>query len=464
MDFGRKHRTFSITEFLFQSPPRLVLLSFCVVILVGSLLLMLPQATVGAGGLSFWNSLFTSTSATCVTGLIVLDTGSDFTVLGQIIILILIQIGGLGIMTISTFFIYLISGRLGIFEREVLFDTLSQDPMRNLTRLLITVFLYTLAIEAIGFLLLTLGFWRFFPLRSAAYLGLFHSISAFCNAGFSLFSDSFIDFKGDPLIGLTVCTLIILGGLGFVVIYDLYLNRRTTLRLFISRLSLHSRLVLTVTGWLIAGGTLAFYLLERSNTLAGLPVPRQILVALFQSVTTRTAGFNSVEVPALANSTLFLFMVLMFIGASPASCGGGIKTTTFAILIRSIAARFRMRGDVNFYERRIPQETVSKMTAIVFFTLFTLVVFTLCLLITELPEISHARIRGTFLEYAFEAMSAYGTVGLSMGVTPHLMNTGKVLIVLLMFIGRLGPLTIAIALKGRREPKYRYMKENILVG
>ena len=449
MDLLREHRTFSITEFLFQSPPRLVLLSFCAVILLGSLLLMLPQATARAGSLCFWDSLFTSTSATCVTGLIVLDTGSDFTLLGQIIILILIQIGGLGIMTISTFFIYLISGRLGVFEREVL---------------LVTVFLYTLAIEAIGFLMLTLGFWRFFPLQRAAYLGLFHSVSAFCNAGFSLFSDSFEGFRGDPLIGLTVSTLIVLGGLGFVVIYDLYLNRRTTLRLFTSRLSLHSRLVLTVTGWLIVGGTLAFYLLERSNTLAGLPVSRQILVALFQSVTTRTAGFNSVEVPTLANSTLFLFMILMFIGASPASCGGGIKTTTFAILTRSIAARFRMRGDVNFYERRIPRETVSKVTAIVFFTLLTLVVFTLCLLITELPEVSHGTTRGTFLEYAFEAVSAYGTVGLSMGVTSHLMDTGKVLIVLLMFIGRLGPLTIAIALKGRKEPKYRYMKENILVG
>ncbi len=449
---------------LFQSPPRLVLLSFGIVIAAGTLVLMLPSATVEPGSMPLFDALFTSTSATCVTGLIVRDTGTDFTIFGQIIILILIQAGGLGIMTISTFFMFLVSGRLGILEREVLFDTLSQNPVRNLTRLLIIVFAYTFVIEAVGCTFLTYHFHKSYPAYQSLYLGIFHSVSAFCNAGFSLFSDSFLSYQDNAVINIAVCGLIVLGGLGFVVTFDLFLNRRNVGRHYWRSLSLHSRLVITVTAILIAASTLIFFLLENKNTLYGMPLGRKIIVSLFQAITTRTAGFNSIEIRSLANSTLFVFIILMFIGASPGSCGGGIKTTTFAIFIKSIYSRFRMRDDTNLFLRRIPKATVSKATAIIFFSLFILTLLTLLLMVFELPEVAHTETRGTFLEYVFESISVYGTVGLSMGVTNGLHNAGKVIIVLLMFIGRLGPLTVALALKGKREPKFLYAQENIMVG
>ena len=449
---------------LFQSPPRLVLLSFGIVIAAGTLVLMLPSATVEPGSMPLFDALFTSTSATCVTGLIVRDTGTDFTIFGQIIILILIQAGGLGIMTISTFFMFLVSGRLGILEREVLFDTLSQNPVRNLTRLLIIVFTYTFVIEAVGCTFLTYHFHKSYPAYQSLYLGIFHSVSAFCNAGFSIFSDSFLSYQDNAVINIAVCGLIVLGGLGFVVTFDLFLNRRNVGRHYWRSLSLHSRLVITVTAILIAASTLIFFLLENKNTLYGMPLGRKIIVSLFQAITTRTAGFNSIEIRSLANSTLFVFIILMFIGASPGSCGGGIKTTTFAIFIKSIYSRFRMRDDTNLFLRRIPKATVSKATAIIFFSLFILTLLTLLLMVFELPEVAHTETRGTFLEYVFESISAYGTVGLSMGVTNGLHNAGKVIIVLLMFIGRLGPLTVALALKGKREPKFLYAQENIMVG
>ncbi|MDA3813186.1 MAG: TrkH family potassium uptake protein [Candidatus Cloacimonetes bacterium] len=453
-----------LKTFLLSSPPRIVLLSFALAILIGSVLLWLPQASTNSGSLSYCDALFTATSATCVTGLIVVDTGIDFTHFGQIVILILIQIGGLGIMTISTFFMYLISGRLNIFDRDIIFDAFSQDPIRNFKRLLMTVFGYTAALELLGACLLFTQFISSFSLKRAIYLSIFHSVSAFCNAGFSLFSDSFIAYQGHLLTNIVICVLIVTGGLGFVVVFDILSKRKIPKRMFWTKLSLHSRLVLMTTAILILSGTILFLILERNNSLAGMNSINSIMVSLFQSITTRIAGFNSVDIGMLRNSTLFLFIILMFIGASPGSCGGGIKTTTFLLFLLSMKARFRMQSNVSIFSRGIPKATISKVTAIIFFSLFIIIAFTLLLLITELPEVPHDQTRGSFLVYLFEIVSAYATVGLSMGITPHLQNISKFCIIILMYIGRLGPLTLAIALKSRNESKLKYMEENILVG
>lgn len=449
---------------LLLHPARIVLASFFLVIIFGTFLLMLPQATV-ARSLSFVDALFTATSATCVTGLIVVDTGAAFTQFGQIVILVLIQIGGLGIMTFSTFFVYLIAGRLSLTEREILQDTLSQHPMADLARLLKLVLFFTLAIEAIGAGLLALRFIEFYPISKAIYYGIFHSISAFCNAGFALFATSFESYRDDILVNSVLSGLIILGGLGFVVLFDLFKNRRELGAQFFIKLSFHSRIVLFVTAILILSGHIIFFVLEYGNSLENVPFSGKILASFFQSVTSRTAGFNTLKTNELSNATLFFLMILMFIGASPGSCGGGIKTSTFAVLVSSVVARLHLQEEVNIFYRRIPGSIVSRAISVAFFSTLIVVIFTMLILVAEIPEVSHLETRGKFLEYMFEVASAFGTVGLSTGVTSELTRLGKILITLLMFIGRLGPLTVALAVQGREErPRFKYVQDSVLVG
>ncbi|MBN1783308.1 potassium-transporting ATPase subunit KdpA [bacterium] len=454
----------TFNTWFFRSPPRLVLLSFAATILLGALLLMLPRATAGEGSLGFIDALFTSTSAICVTGLIVVDTGGHFTLFGQIVILILIQAGGLGIMTISTFFIYLISGRLNVFGQELLFDTITQDPMQNLRRLLMSVFIYTAVLELLGACILFIRFIPDYSFRHAALQAVFHSVSAFCNAGFSLWSDSLTVYRHDAVVNMTISGLIVLGGIGFVVVYDMVLKRRKSAKLTWMKLSLHSRLVILTTCVLIAAGTLLIFFLEFHNSMAGESVGHGLLISFFQSVTARTAGFNTVNMTSFRDSTLLVIVVLMFIGASPGSCGGGIKTTTFLLFLSSLYARFRLKQHVNLFSKKIPEQILSKVTVIVFFSLFAVILFTFLLLVIEIPQGSHNATKGSFLAYLFEVVSAYGTVGLSMGVTPFLDTLSKLLIVILMYVGRLGPLTLAIALKPRKEDRFKYTEENVLVG
>lgn len=446
------------------TPPRLLILSFSIIIIIGANLLKLPVATHGKA-LSWIDAFFTATSATCVTGLIVVDTGAKFTHFGQIVILMLIQIGGLGIMTFSTLFVYLIAGRISITGREIVQETLSQQPMGDLLHLLKSVFLVTIFIEFCGWILLTLALLKDFSPSKAMYYGAFHVISAFCNAGFSLFSTSFINYRGDILINLILITLIILGGLGFIVLYDLLQNRKHLIKLDVSKLSFHSRLVLRMSAILIVSGALLFLILEHTHVLKNETWLTRILTALFQSVTARTAGFNTVDIASLYNATLFFLIMLMFIGASPGSCGGGIKTSTFAVLMAYVYAKFHMREDVNIGYRRIPNAIVSRAIAIAFFSSIIIIIFTMLLLIVELHNFPLQESRRSFLNIIFEIVSAFGTVGLSTGITSQLSPLGRVLITLLMFIGRLGPLTVALAMKGR-EPivKFRYVQENVLVG
>lgn len=443
----------------FFTPARTLVVSFAGLILLGTIFLMLPQASTGPA-LSLIDALFMSTSATCVTGLVVVDIGTRYTLFGQLVTLALIQLGGLGIMTFSTLFAYLIAGRLSLGSRDLIQETFSQEPMQHLKSLLKTVFVATMMIEGIGAVLLTARFAWSMPIIEAAYFGIFHAVSAFCNAGFALYPDSFISYQGDWLVNVVIMALITLGGLGFIVIFEIQHRR---FRNFGS-LSLHSRLVLVTSALLVLGGALIIFLLEFGNTLHPLPWHTRILSSLFQSVTTRTAGFNTLDLGSLSNATLFVMIVLMIIGASPGSCGGGIKTSTFAVIVAMITARFRDRESVNIHFRRIPYSTVSKAISITIFSFSLITIFTMLLLITELAEISHQASRGQFLELLFEVSSAFGTVGLSMGKTPFLSSAGRVLIVLLMFIGRLGPVTVALAVGTKEKSYFKQAEENVLVG
>ncbi len=444
------------------SPERTLILSFLIIILVGTSLLSLPIAARPESA-SFIDALFTATSAVCVTGLIVVDTGSFYSHFGQVVILILIQVGGLGIMTFSVFFYLLLGRSIGIRDRRIIQDTFSQFPIRNIYALLKSVFLYTIAIEFVGALLLFIGWIDSFPLMTALYFSLFHAISAFCNAGFSLFSDNFVGFQSNILVNLSITSLIILGGIGFIVLKEMVgigFRKNTPLRI-----SLHSKVVFTTTAALITLGTLFMFFIERDGSLLTFPFGEQILISYFQSVTSRTAGFNTIPMASLSNATLFLLIIFMFIGASPGSCGGGIKTTNLATLFSLAVNRYKGGERANLFKRTVPHETVSRSISIILASVLAVTIITVFLLTTQLGDLSHTESRGLFLDYLFETVSAFGTVGLSMGVTTKLDTAGKLIIIAMMLLGRLGPLTLAFAMARRvKESQFQYAEENIIVG
>jgi trk system potassium uptake protein TrkH len=326
-----------------------------------------------------------------------------------------------------------------------------------------SVFLYTMVIEFFGALLLFIGWNNHFPLMTALYFSLFHAISAFCNAGFSLFSNSFAGFQNNILVNLCITSLIILGGIGFIVlkeIFEIGLRRTPPLRI-----SLHAKVVLTTTTALIGLGTLFIFFIEQDSSLLKFPLGEQILISYFQSVTSRTAGFNTIPMVSLSNPTCFILIILMFIGASPGSCGGGIKTTNIATLVSLAFNRYKGRDHANVFKRTIPHETVSRSISIILASVLAVTIITIFLLLTQLGDISHMESRGLFLEYLFETVSAFGTVGLSMGVTTKLDLTGKLIIIAMMLLGRLGPLTLAFAMARRvRKSDLQYAEENIIVG
>jgi trk system potassium uptake protein TrkH len=445
----------------FLTPERTLILSFIIIILVGTGLLSLPHAA-RLRPASFIDALFTATSAVCVTGLIVVDTGTFYSQFGQVIILILIQLGGLGIMTFSVFFYLILGWHVGIRDRRIVQETFSQFPIRNLHVLLRSVFLYTIVIECMGALFLFIGWRNFFSPMRALYLSLFHSVSAFCNSGFSLFSDSFVGFQNNIALNLSITSLIILGGIGFIVLREIV---DIGLRKPRPRISLHSKVVLTTSATLIVLGTLFIFFTEKNSSLLGFPLGQRILISYFQSVTSRTAGFNTLPMAGLSNATLFVLTILMFIGASPASCGGGIKTTNLATLFSLAFNRYKGREQANLFKRTIPSETVARSVSIILASILAVTIITILLLITQLGGLSHTESRGLFLEYFFETVSAFGTVGLSMGVTTKLNSAGKLIIIVMMLLGRLGPLTLAFAMARRvKKGEFQYAEENIIVG
>ncbi|WP_246021905.1 TrkH family potassium uptake protein [Paenibacillus zeisoli] len=439
------------------SPPQVLVLGFAAIIMLGTLLLMLPISNTSGRSLEFINALFTSTSATCVTGLVVRDTGIDFTRFGQVVIMLLIQVGGLGFMTMATLFAMVFKRKISLKDRLLLQEAMNQSTMEGIVRLIRKVLTYSLLIELCAALIYSVR-WAFdMPVGQAVYFGIFHAVSMFNNAGFDLFGEyrSLTLFVDDPVVNLVTMFLIVTGGIGFVVISDLTglgSNRNKW------KLSLHSKVVLSMTAALIVIGTLVIFVFEFTNskTLAPLGWGGKIWGSLFQSVTPRTAGANTLDIGALRQATQFFIIILMFIGASPGSTGGGIKTTTFTILVGAVLAMIRGREELVLFRYRLAQERIHKAITVTMFALFLIITVTMILSATE---------DASFLSILFETTSAFGTVGLSMGLTAKLSVFGKVLISLTMFAGRLGLLTLAYALGPKKEKElYRHPEGKMIIG
>lgn len=450
------HLNEKIASFRFH-PAQVLMGSFLIIILIGTALLSLPRAVKPGNFLSPLDALFTATSATCVTGLIVVDTGQHFSRLGQLIILTLIQIGGLGLMTYASFFALILRRRISLKEKSMIRDMLNYENMGLISRLLGTTILFTFILEAAGAVSLFIGFeGRYASMGERVYSAIFHAISAFCNAGFSLQTDSFMSFQGNYLVITTLMVLILLGGLGFPVLLNLSGFRLTPGGGRRKLLTVQTRLVLAISGALLFSGFLFFLIAESGNTLQGMGWSERLLNAFFQSVTARTAGFNTLNIGLIGTPTLLFFLLLMFIGASPGSTGGGIKTTTIGILFAGVWSVIRGRNRIELFRKNIPFTVLNRALVIILFSgsfiFLALVVLTFS---ENLP----------FLDLLFETFSAFGTVGLSRGITPLLSSVGKSVIIVSMFFGRLGALTISLAITAPRETyHYDYPPENVMVG
>lgn len=459
-----------------RSPTRTLIASFLVLIISGAGLLMLPKASA-AENISPVDALFTATSATCVTGLIVKDTGQDFSRMGQVIILSLIQLGGLGIVVFGAV-IALLLGQASLRERVAMQDLLSARTLGRISNMIVFIFVGTILIEALG-AVSVFGMWDDVPGRvdnvhQQWFCSIFHSISAFCNAGFSLFNDSFIGYNKSWRVYVVICPLIILGGLGFSVLYDLVniavdrikrffkrlFNRRYRFSMEApKRMRLQTKIVLSVSVSLIVLGMLAILLFERYTGRSGSDENPGLAGAFFQSITARTTGFNTVDISTLSAPSKFILILLMFIGGSPGSTAGGIKTVTVAVVIMTAFAALRKRQEVEMFKRSVRVVVVGRAITVTLLFVAVLFVAALALSITENAN------SFTMSDIFFEAGSALGTVGLTTGITPSLTTAGKLIIIAVMLIGRLGPLTLLAALTFNLKPaRYNYPQEAVIVG
>jgi len=449
--------------------PRVIMLSFAGAILAGTVLLILPFATRSPGPMPPVDALFTAASAVCVTGLIVVDTGTFFTPFGQAVIIVLIQLGGLGIMTMSTFFLIMLRRRLTLKDRLVLRDTLGEKQVKGFKGLILLIVGMTVFLETAGGISLAWRFYRVYgyPPGKAVVHGFFHSISAFCNAGFSLYSDSLARFSGDGIVIGVMGGLILLGGFGFLFWFNLthfYFWRKDRLRR--GRIRLQTRIVLAISGMLLLVMFLVFLGVEWENTLRDQALSEKLLSSFFHAVTPRTAGFNILPVSRMLPATLWLTMIMMFIGASPGSTGGGIKTVTFAVILASVYRMVTDRGQVLIGKKAIADNTAVRAISIAVLSLALIFTSTGLLLLLESPGVGDACRAGYLGDIFFETISAFGTVGLSTGVTPDLSAPGKLVITLTMFLGRIGPLTLALLIGRRRQAPLsaRYPEEAVMVG
>ena len=446
-------------------PQHIIILSFLGAIIVGTVLLSLPIAAQEGDNVSLIDRLFTATSATCVTGLVVRDTAS-WAPFGKIVIMVLFQTGGLGIMTFSTLFAIMLGRRITIREDLAVKGALGQRGIKDIKSLILHIIFIVFSFEAAGAALLFFR-WRAikdWPISTGIYNAVFHSISAFCNAGFSLFRDSFMGFKGDIFINLIMISLIFIGGIGFIVILDIWRLRlwRKDRRPILYKLSLQSKIALSASVILIIIGALGIFLLEKNYTLYGADAKVKFLGPLFQAVTARTAGFNTLPIRHFAPATLALLMLLMFIGASPGSTGGGIKTCTFGVLLASTIAMIKNKERVWLFKRTIPRVVIRKALVIFILGLGWIFVSSLCLSVTERGNIFGGNY---YMKLLFETVSAFGTVGLTTGITPMLTGAGKLIIIMTMFVGRIGPLTMALAVALQQEKLlYNYPEEQVMVG
>jgi trk system potassium uptake protein len=434
---------------------RIILLGFAVPILLGTVLLALPISSSSGLSIGWLAALFTSTSAVCVTGLVVLDTGTDFSHFGQMIILLLIQIGGLGFMTFSVLIAVIMGKKIGLKERLLIQQSSNSVTTQGVVRLSLSIFLITFIVETAGAILLALRWANELGTARSIYYGIFHSVSAFNNAGFGLWPDSLSRYVGDPLVNIVISLLFIVGGIGFTVILDLYRKRRWR------DLSLHTKIVLITSGLLCMAGFLVIFAIELFNTetFSSLSWSERFWAAYFQGVVTRTAGFNSIDIGAMLPASQFFMIFLMFVGASSGSTGGGIKTTTFAVLMLSIVSTIKGKTDVQLLKKRISQDIIFRALAVLTISLGVVLTATFLLSITEY---AHPK---DFLALLFEVTSAFGTVGMSIDLPQELSPLGKCIIIITMYIGRLGPLTLALALAQKNvKQKYRYPEDKLLIG
>ena len=459
MLLSRSRRAGRLINLLSLRPAQIMIISFLFAIGMGTILLMLPLATTSGQRTALVDALFTATSATCVTGLIVHDTATHFSQFGQLVILTLIQIGGLGIMTFSVSLAIVLGRQMDVQQRAAIRDMLDQDALAGLRRLVLFIVAMTLLFELFGAIMLFLTLPQDLGSPFArAYHAVFHAVSAFCNAGFSTFSDNLARFGNAPGTNAIFCFLIIAGGLGFLVIYNIVTigTRTTKAPAGARRLRVQSRIVLSTTVILIVGGALGVYFFERNRLFGPLSSGEALLASLFQSVTARTAGFNTCDTAGLSSATLLLTIVLMFIGGSPGSTAGGIKTTTIAVLGASVLSGLKHKENAELYRRTIPAQVVRKAVTVLCLAMTIVLGFALALAHVEQKE---------FLSVLFETVSAFATVGLSTGITDELTVPSRLIITVLMFVGRLGPLTIAYAFaRGSLPARYEYPEERVMIG
>jgi trk system potassium uptake protein TrkH len=447
-------------------PARSAFLWYAGLIIAGTAALMQPacRGADAARPISLTDALFTTTSACCVTGLSVRSTGHDFSWLGQAVILVLIQLGGIGILTVTTL-VTVRLGRVGLRDRMVLSETLGNRSENDVSWVISSVLRATFLLEGAGFVLL---FGRNLfdqKLLDAAWHALFHSISAFCNAGFGLYDDSLVRYQGDVVVNLTVIALVVLGGIGFPVLIDVRSRPELPWRDRMRRWQLHTKMMLIGTVVLLTAGTVAFLAFEWNHALADVPLWKRLLIGLFQSAMPRTAGFNSVDIGGLTTATLFIIMILMTIGAGPCSTAGGFKVSTLMVLLLHGWSKLHGRNRVNVFRRSIPRETVDRaIAALISYSLVAAIGLTL-LVVTEHQRPLHGASQGVFLDAAFETISALSTVGLTTGLTSVLSEAGRIIVCVLMFVGRLGPISLFIVIsRAEREDRIGYAEEELIVG
>lgn len=436
-----------------KKPELIISLSFLILILIGAILLTLPIASKSGKSIGFINALFTSASASCVTGLVVVNTTSYWSVFGKFVIILLIQMGGLGTMLIISLVSLILGRKIGLTERLLIKEGAGLDSYSGIVKLSKNIIIFSLVVEFMGASVLYIRLNQIYGSFTGLIYSIFHSISAFCNAGFDIFGNSLVDFKGDLVINLSIAFLIIIGGLGYSVFYDIYKSRR------FRKLALHSKVALTITAFLILFGTISFYLLENKEiSMHGFTQKEKILSSFFMSVTSRTAGFNSLNIGLMKGSSVVLTILLMFIGASPASTGGGIKTTTFGVLVMSTFSVLRGDEEVSIFKKRIPMEVILR-SIIIFFLASGIVLFVSMVITLIEGE------KFFFLDILYETVSAFATVGITRGITPFLSNISKIILTFLMFIGRVGPTTVALGVLKRKNKKLiKYAKGKIIVG
>jgi trk system potassium uptake protein TrkH len=444
-------------------PPQVLVIGFATIIFVGAILLSLPIAAAqGAEKASFLDSLFTSTSAVCVTGLIVRNTATEWSMFGQVTILVLIQIGGLGFMTMATLILMLMGRRLGLRERLVLQEALNEFSLQGLVLLIKKIAVLTFSFELIGIMLLSIRFIPQFGFAEGLYRSIFHSISAFCNAGFDVTGNSFMDYNTDILVNFTLMMLIIIGGLGFTVLLDI--GRKKSFK----RLTLHSKVVLLMSAILLVVGFVFFFIMEVSNpNTLGMEKMKwfdKLTGAMFQSVTSRTAGFNTIDQNNMTMPSKFMTILLMFIGASPAGTGGGIKTTTFAVVVLIVLTVLKGRHEITIFDKQVIRGTAYRAVTITVIAFVIVVIVAMGLSVAEQGNTTEC---ASFENILFESVSAFATVGLSCGLTPSISIASKFFLIVTMFAGRLGPLTLALAFSrryNRTKIKYKYPEGKIMVG